>query len=244
MQTWAQVFTRTRSGRVIQWCHNRNPRSETGLGRANDVTHRKRARRIWGIWKKSVNWVPASERESVVLAPEEDGWLSELAEGLQRVCTGWWWGRRADGKVSIERLCLSFPYVEKPFYSKVIKSFVPELRSRQVFFVFRDSYVIYICALWTLWTFCIPVWICLFHIFVYGYVTKGVKTIKSHKNIKKSFMGTEQRWWMLFWTKPGSCTQWNRSCTSLISHLADLPNRTNITCWTLLVMYKWIKFQH
>ena len=73
----------------------------------------------------------------------------------------------ADGKVSIERLCLSLPYVEKPFNSKVIKSFVAELRSRQVFFVFRDSYVIYICALWTLWTFCVPVWICLF---ISGYV--------------------------------------------------------------------------
>ena len=34
------------------------------------------------------------------------------------------------------------PYVEKPLNSKVIKSFVPELRSRYVFFVFRDSYVL------------------------------------------------------------------------------------------------------
>ena len=59
-------------------------------------------------------------------------------------------GEGADGTVVIERLCLSLPYVEKPFNSKVIKSFVPELRSREVFFVFRDSYVIYICALWTL----------------------------------------------------------------------------------------------
>ena len=32
------------------------------------------------------------------------------------------------------------PYVEKPLNSKVIKSFVPELRSRYVFFKFRDSY--------------------------------------------------------------------------------------------------------
>ena len=31
-------------------------------------------------------------------------------------------GGGADGKVSIERLCLS-PYVEKPFNSKVIKKF-------------------------------------------------------------------------------------------------------------------------
>ena len=35
------------------------------------------------------------------------------------------------------------PYVEKPLNSKLIKkSFVHELRSRQVFFVFRDSYVL------------------------------------------------------------------------------------------------------
>ena len=37
-----------------------------------------------------------------------------------------------DGNASIERLCLS-PYVEKPFNSKVIKSFVPELGSRKCF---------------------------------------------------------------------------------------------------------------
>ena len=33
-------------------------------------------------------------------------------------------------------------YVEEPLNSEVIKSFVPELRSRYVFFVFRDSYVL------------------------------------------------------------------------------------------------------
>ena len=44
-----------------------------------------------------------------------------------------WFG--ADGKVSIERWYLS-PYVEKPLNSKVIKSFVPELRSRKCFSYF------------------------------------------------------------------------------------------------------------
>ena len=44
-----------------------------------------------------------------------------------------WFG--ADGKVSIERWYHS-PYVEKPFNSKVIKSFVPELRSRKCFSCF------------------------------------------------------------------------------------------------------------
>ena len=44
------------------------------------------------------------------------------------------------------------PYVEEPLNSKVIKSFVPELRSRYVFFEFRDFYVIYIYIyIWTLY---------------------------------------------------------------------------------------------
>ena len=43
-----------------------------------------------------------------------------------------------------------FPYVEEPLNSKVIKSFVPELRSRYVFFEFRDPYVLCIYK-WTLY---------------------------------------------------------------------------------------------
>ena len=54
-------------------------------------------------------------------------------------------GGGADEKASIETLYLS-PYVET-FNSKVIKGFVPELRSRYMFFKFRDSYVL------SLWTF-------------------------------------------------------------------------------------------
>ena len=45
------------------------------------------------------------------------------------------WG--ADGKVILERLCLSLPYVEKPLNSKVIKSSVLELRSCKCFSCFR-----------------------------------------------------------------------------------------------------------
>ena len=64
------------------------------------------------------------------------------------------WG--ADEKVIIERLCISLPYVET-FNSKVIKGFVPELRSRYVFFVFRDSYVLCIYVMNILCTFHISV---------------------------------------------------------------------------------------
>ena len=48
-----------------------------------------------------------------------------------------------DGKVSIERWYLS-PYVEKPFNSKVIKGFVPELRSRKCFSCFGIPMLCYI----------------------------------------------------------------------------------------------------
>ena len=62
----------------------------------------------------------------------------------------------ADGKVIIERLCISLPYVET-FNSKVMKGFVPELRSGYVFFVFRDSYGLCIYVLNILCTFHISV---------------------------------------------------------------------------------------
>ena len=56
------------------------------------------------------------------------------------------------------------PYVEKPLNSKVIKSFVPELRSRYVFFEFRDSYVVcYICNEHPMY---------ISHVHVYGYGTQ------------------------------------------------------------------------
>ena len=82
----------------------------------------------FGGFEKSQCWV---------LASEEDGWLSELAKALRWVPLVK--GVGAEWKVSIERLCLSLPYVEKPFNSKVIKSFVPELRSRKCFCFFCVS---------------------------------------------------------------------------------------------------------
>ena len=84
-----------------------------GSGGVNNVTHRKRGLRFE---KKSVSWVFASE---------EKGWLSELAE-VPHVVGGWWNSRH-------RKIVHLSPYVEKPFHSKVIKSFVPELRSRKVF---------------------------------------------------------------------------------------------------------------
>ena len=90
---------------------------------------------FWGVWKKSVSWELDSEREGSTFGARWD---------QTNLC--------ATGKVIIERLCISLPYV-KTFNSKVIKGFVPELRSRYVFFVFRDSYVLCIYVMNILCTF-------------------------------------------------------------------------------------------
>ena len=109
----------------------------------SDVTHRKRGLRF--------------EKSQLV---EIETWARPDKFVRYGCRTWWWWWWGADGKVIIERWYLS-PYVEKPFNSKVIKSFVPELRSCKCFFVFWDSYVIYIC----LWTFYVRftqpyIWLC------------------------------------------------------------------------------------
>ena len=136
--TLTQLFTRGRSGRITQRCHN-TLRWETGLASANDVTHRKRAEDFGRFWKSQ--WVelrPTSGEEGWLLLPRRTQASGHC--GGCHMC----WG--ADEKARIERMCISLSYVET-FNSKVIKCFVPELRSRNVFFEFRDSYVL------SLWTF-------------------------------------------------------------------------------------------
>ena len=109
--------------------------------------HRKRARRILGILKKSVSWELDSEREGSTFGARW-GQTNLWATGATRVFFG-----GADGKASIERLCISLPYVET-FNSKVIKGFISELRS-----VFRVSG--FLCSMY----FVINI-LCTFHISV------------------------------------------------------------------------------
>ena len=106
--------------------------------------------RFGGFWRKAVELSSTSR---------EDGWLSlarrsqasGLVVGATRLAAG-----GGDGKVIKERLCISLPYVET-FNSNVIKGFVTELRSRYVFFVFRDSYVLCIYVMNIICTFHISV---------------------------------------------------------------------------------------
>ena len=71
-------------------------------------------------------------------------------------CRTWW---KADGKVIIERLWISLPYVET-FNSKVIKGFVPELRSRECFCVSGFLCSMYICYEHSMYVSHIHVWVC------------------------------------------------------------------------------------
>ena len=102
--------------------------------------HRKRGLRFkksfksW-VWRpnEGVEFCLGRRRLTFACSPRPDG----------RCHT--WFG--TDGKVVIERWYLS-PYVEKPYNSKVIKSFVPELRSRKCFSRFGIP-MFYVYMSWT-----------------------------------------------------------------------------------------------
>ena len=116
-------------------CHSEMSKykSQIGIGPGDvrDAIHRKRGLRIMGNWKMWVSWVPASERESrdSVLARPDD-----FVRYGRCALVGLW----ADDvkAVSIERLCLSLSSCRITFNSKVIKSFVPEPKSRKVICVY------------------------------------------------------------------------------------------------------------
>ena len=90
------------------------------------------SRGFWGIWKSQESWVlPRKKTVDFRL----------LAEALGRCHTRW-------GGRWIEKNVYLSPYVEEPLNSKVIKSFVPELRSRKCFSCFGIP-MFYVYMLWT-----------------------------------------------------------------------------------------------
>ena len=101
---------------------------------ANDVSH----------WKRTEDSGNLEKVRELRRDTERDGWLS-LARG--DFCGGCHTCWRGIWKSQNRKIVPLSPYVEKPLNSKVIKSFAPELKSRYVFFEFRDSYVL------SLWTF-------------------------------------------------------------------------------------------
>ena len=110
------------------------PRWEAGIESANDVTHRKRAEDLGNFEE---GWVESClGRRRLTFACSR-----RPCDGCARVGVG----AKSQNRNNVH----PSPYVEEPLNSKVIKSFVPELRSRKCFFVFRDSYVLCIYK----WTF-------------------------------------------------------------------------------------------
>ena len=92
---------------------------------------------FWGgIWKK---WVELSW----VLRSEEERWLSLARSGLVAGAARDGGGWKSQNR---KNLYLS-PYVEEPLNSKVIKSFVPELRSCKCFSCFGIP-MFYVYMLW------------------------------------------------------------------------------------------------
>ena len=131
-----QVSTRGRSGADVSLRDVTIARDGKRVYRVRMTSRTGSARRIWGIWRKLVE---------LRLDTKRDGWLSLARGGLGSVSHEM--GRR--WKNQDRKIVPLSPYVKKPLNSKVIKSFVPELRSRKCFSCFEISifymfYVIYI----------------------------------------------------------------------------------------------------
>ena len=113
--------------------------------------------RILGILKKSVSCVETRHRTRRV---DFRGSQRPDEFACYGCCTRW----GADGKARIERMCISHSYV-KTFNSKVIKGFVPELRSHKCFLCFEIP-MFYVYMLWTFYV--------RFTYLYHGYGTKRI----------------------------------------------------------------------
>ena len=111
---------------VVHRCQNKNPIERLTSGCEWRYAPEARMRRILGILKKSVSWVETRHRMRRV-----DFRLLAEALGRCRMRWGCRWKSQKRKNVYLS------PNVEKPLNSKV-----PELRSRYMFFEFRDSYVL------------------------------------------------------------------------------------------------------
>ena len=156
MQTWAQVFPYAR-GEDASFT---DVKIKPQIGNRTRRCEWRHAPEVWAedfeIWKKSISWV---------LASEKNGLLSGLAEARPVVGGGVLHAVGGGGgrwKSHLRKIVYLSPFVEKPFNSKGNKKFRTWTKKSWVFFVFWYSYVIYIWVMNILGTF---------HIFMYGYVT-------------------------------------------------------------------------
>ena len=126
-----------RRGSVGHRCQNKNSRTR---GYEWRYVPEAFTEDFGGIEKSQLSWELDTDQEGSTFGARR-GQTNLRATGAARDVGG------GDGKDSIERLCLS-PYVET-FNSKVIKVFIPELRSRISFSCFG----IPMFNVYMLWTF-------------------------------------------------------------------------------------------
>ena len=118
--TWTQVFTCTR-GADVSFRDVKIKIADRGMWMMSCTG--ASAEDLGGFEKSQLSWVlPRGKTVDSRL----------LAEALRRVRTCWGGRWKSQNRMNMP---LS-PYVEKPLNSKVIKSFVPELRSRKCFSCF------------------------------------------------------------------------------------------------------------
>ena len=128
------MFTRMRSGRVIQICHNKIP--DRGCEQGCEWRHAPEAwAEIWDLGE--------ARRICALRAPRVSGVESWRCKNSQH-----------------RRIVSLFPHVEKPLNSKVIKSFVPELRSRKCFCVSGFLCYLYMSYKHSMYISHIHVWVC------------------------------------------------------------------------------------
>ena len=127
-------------------------------------------RRISGMWRKLVELRLRHRTRRVD--------FRLLAEALGRCHTRWGVGR---WKSQDRKIVALTPYVEKPLNSKVIRSFVPELRSRKCFPCFEISmfYVIYIWTLYVHFTHS-RIWLWYIYIYMYIYIPADIHSIANY----------------------------------------------------------------
>ena len=133
--TLTQVFTRARRANVSLWdvtvAQMENKATEWAWRHASEARGG-----FGGFWKSQlIELSPASG---------EDGWLSLARGSLGQVSHE----RGGRWKSQNRKNMYLSPYVEEPINSKVIKSFVPDLRSRKCFSCFEIP-MFYVYILWT-----------------------------------------------------------------------------------------------
>ena len=149
----AGVHAHAQSRRVNQWCHN-SPDGKQGY-RERVTSRTGKVRWILGILKNSVELRTRHRTRRVDFRGSQ---TNLRATGAARDGGGGRWKSQNRKNVYL------FPYVEQPLNSKVIKSFVPEIRNRKCFSRFEiPVFYIYIYIYMNI--------ICPFRISVSGYGT-------------------------------------------------------------------------